>query len=87
MNTPYVFKKCSKCGRWLVASKVNFYKQKRGKYGLRTQCKKCVSAYDKEQKKKYYEENKEDERRRSKKRYEENKEEILRQKKKYYKKK
>lgn len=34
MKIPFVFKKCSKCGRWLVASTNNFYKKKRGKYGL-----------------------------------------------------
>ena len=41
MNTPYVFKKCTKCGEWLVACKVNFTKHKCGKYGLRGYCKKC----------------------------------------------
>ena len=28
MNIPYVFKKCTKCGRWLVISTVNFNKDK-----------------------------------------------------------
>ena len=55
MNTPYVFKKCNKCGRWLVASKVNFSKNKNGKYGLHSWCKECVSAYNR----KYYTENNE----------------------------
>ena len=55
MNIPYVFKKCSKCGEWLVASTVNFYKAKSGKYGLRGSCKKCHAKY----KKQYYEDNKE----------------------------
>ena len=36
MNIPYVFKKCGKCGEWLVASKVNFHKNKDGKYGLKS---------------------------------------------------
>ncbi len=45
MNTPYVFKKCSKCGRWLVASTVNFNKRKDGKYGLNSQCKECKRDY------------------------------------------
>ena len=41
MNIPYVMKKCSKCGRWLVASTVNFHKNKHCKYGLREICKEC----------------------------------------------
>lgn len=55
MNTPYVFKKCSKCGRWLVANTFNFSKSKTGKYGLDSWCKECKSAYNK----KYHKENKE----------------------------
>lgn len=57
MNIPYVFKKCSKCGRWLVASKVNFYKNKNGKYGLSSWCKDCMKDYNKnyyEEKEKHY---------------------------------
>ena len=54
MNIPYVFKRCSKCGEWLVASKVNFYKNKLGKYGLKSKCKKCIA----EQHKQYYDDNK-----------------------------
>lgn len=46
MNTPYVFKKCTKCGRWLVASTVNFYKQKGGKYELKAECKECLKTYN-----------------------------------------
>ena len=34
-------KKCTKCGRWLVASTDNFYKHDTGKYGLKAQCKEC----------------------------------------------
>ena len=30
MNIPYVMKKCSKCGKWLVASTVNFHRFKHG---------------------------------------------------------
>ena len=41
MNIPYVFKKCNKCGRWLVANTVNFYKNKNLKYGIDNKCKKC----------------------------------------------
>ena len=55
MNIPYVFKRCSKCGEWLVACSVNFYKQKRGKYGLQVYCKKCKA----EQQKQWREQNKE----------------------------
>lgn len=47
MNTPYVFKKCKKCGKWLVASEINFYKHKECKYGLMGQCKECRRDYDK----------------------------------------
>ena len=36
-------KKCTKCGRWLVASTENFHKDKTSKYGLRAQCKKCYN--------------------------------------------
>ena len=45
MNIPYVFKKCSKCGEWLVANRVNFTSNKKGKYGLRSRCKECVKQY------------------------------------------
>ena len=41
MNIPYVMKKCTVCGRWLVASTVNFRRQRAGKYGLFSQCKEC----------------------------------------------
>ena len=53
MNIPYVMKKCTVCGRWLAANKINFYKQKHGKYGLRGICKECKKKYDD----KYYEAN------------------------------
>lgn len=98
MNIPYVFKRCTKCGKWLVASSKYFNKQKNGKYGLRAQCKecskkcnkKCVKKYKKthreailEQKKKYRETHREAIAEYSKKHYEANKEAILEQKKKY----
>ena len=68
MNIPYVMKKCSKCGRWLVASTVNFYKNKASKCGLESYCKECKKGYDKqwqqangdrkaENNKQYYEDN------------------------------
>lgn len=94
MNTPFVFKKCSKCGRWLVASTINFSKRKDGKYGLHSWCKECRSDCDKKWReenkekkkaydKKYYEEHKEYYAKQKKNYYEENKEEILKQHKKY----
>ena len=45
MVIPYVFKKCTKCGKWLVASNEYFAKQKKGKYGLNSQCKECDKKY------------------------------------------
>ena len=80
MNIPYVFKKCTKCGKWLVASKVNFNKHKTGKYGLNSTCKKCRS----EQGKQYYKDNKYKERKRHKQYYEDNKNKILERHKQYY---
>ena len=40
MNIPYVFKKCTVCGRWLVANKVNFHKKRYLKRGVCNECKK-----------------------------------------------
>ena len=71
MNIPYVFKRCSKCGEWLVANNYNFSNKKRGKWGLHSQCKKCRKLYNK----KHYENNKEEIIERQKKYYENNKEE------------
>lgn len=45
MKIPFVFKKCSKCGRWLVANTVNFHKQNTSKDGLHSQCKECRNAH------------------------------------------
>lgn len=36
-------KKCTKCGKWKVASTVNFCRRKEGKYGLYSQCKECAN--------------------------------------------
>lgn len=58
MNIPYVFKKCSKCGEWLVANTVNFNKHKGGRYSLQGWCKKCKNEYNKQYNKQYYENNK-----------------------------
>ena len=46
MNMPYLMKRCTKCGRWLVANSVNFHKHKSGKYGLRAECKECSNNKD-----------------------------------------
>ena len=71
MNIPYVMKKCNTCGKWLVANNINFYKEKKGKYGLRGQCKECKKIYadkNKQHKKEY-----------DKKRYNDNREDMLEQ--------
>ena len=75
MVIPYVFKKCTKCGRWLVASNENFYKHKTGKYGLEPKCKEC--------RKKYLEEKKEARAEYYKEYRKKNKEATAKQKKKY----
>ena len=41
MNIPYVMKKCSCCGEWLVANTVNFIKRSGNKYGLSGICRLC----------------------------------------------
>lgn len=93
MNIPFIFKKCSTCGRWLVANTVNFYKGN-CKYGLKSQCKNCVEKYKKKYRKEnkervhqynidYYQKNKEHKEYR-KKYYEEHKQYYKDYKKKYY---
>ena len=95
MKCPYCIKKCSKCGKLLVANTMNFRKKKDGKYGLRAECKQCKSKLDKEYRqnnleeirKKDRERNRhlEDERKEYIKKYrEEHKEEISEQRKVYY---
>ena len=96
MNIPYVFKKCSKCGEWLVACKVNFYKSKGKKFGLESKYKKCRAEQHKqyyknnkdkitEQKKQYYEDNKNKIVERCKQYRENNKDKIAERGKQYYK--
>ena len=80
MNIPYVMKKCTKCGRWLVASTVNFHKAKKGKYGLQSKCKECINKYGK----RYRETNKEKVAESHKQYYEANKEKIAKRDKQYY---
>ena len=48
MNIPYVFRYCKYCNRWLVASTVNFKKNKTSKYGLSSRCKVCDKKYRQE---------------------------------------
>ena len=50
-----IAKKCTKCGKWKVASMVNFQRVNKGRYGLRGDCKACQKPYQKQ----YYENNKE----------------------------
>ena len=90
MNIPYVMKKCNTCGKWLVASSINFNKEKRGKYGLRGQCKKCKKEYRennkdkiKEYQKEYREENKDKKKEYDKEYRENNKDKIKENKKEY----
>ena len=95
MNIPYVMKRCNKCGRWLVASTVNFHRGKGFKYGLRTECKECKKRYHKqwhennkdkiaEYHKQYYEDNRDKMLEHHKQYYETNKDKIAEQKKQYY---
>ena len=72
MKCPFVIKVCTKCGEILVANSMNFGKMKRGKYGLKAECKKCKNQCNKE----YYENNKEEIKEYKKEYYENNKEEI-----------
>ena len=48
MNTPYVFKRCTKCGEYKVANTEYFRKKKRSKFGLCSQCKVCEQEYYKQ---------------------------------------
>ena len=95
MNIPYVMRKCTCCGRWLVASTVNFSRMKAGKYGLWAICKECKKRYDKQrheanrdkrnkQNKQYREANREKEAERKKRYYEANKEKVAERHKQYY---
>ena len=87
-------KKCTCCGRWLVASTANFYKHNTGRYGLESRCKECKKSYDKqwqqanrdkkaENNKKYHEANKERIAEHRKQYYEKNKEKIRERRKQY----
>ena len=72
MNIPYLMKRCTKCGRWLVASTVNFSKKKDHKYGLHSQCKSCVANCSRQ----YYEANKDEISKKNKQKYKSKKQDI-----------
>jgi len=71
-------KKCSKCGE--VKGAEEFYEQPTGKDGLKAECKKCAA----EQRKAYYEKNKEKLAEWRKAYYEKNKEKLAEWQKEYY---
>ena len=81
MNIPYVFKKCTNCGEWLVANTNNFNKRKGYKYGLHSNCRKCEN----EKSRKYHHANKERLNKISRQYYREHKEELLEYNKQYHK--
>ena len=90
MNIPYVFKRCTKCGEWKVASNKNFAKMKGGKYGLQCKCKECNKQYReqnkeqiKEYKKRHYEENRDKIKERSKQYRKDNRDKIREYEKQY----
>ena len=72
MNIPYAFKTCTKCGETLPATTEYFYKQKNGKYGLHSICKKCLIECGKQ----YRENNKDKIAERNKQYYKNNKDKI-----------
>ena len=87
MRCPFCIKICAKCKRILVANKINFGKQKRGKYGLTSKCKKCCKQYYENNKthfEEYRQEHKEKYKIYNKQYREEHKEEIKENKKQYY---
>ena len=91
MKCPFVIKVCSKCGKILVAYSGNFAKEKRGKYGLKAECKICRNERNKQYRKdnkdyyKQYRENNKEKIAEQRKQYrEENKEKIAEYAKQYY---
>ena len=76
-------KKCKTCGEWLVANNYNFSKNKDGKWGLRSKCKKCDKKwrgnnkeYSKEYSKEWNKNNEEYIKKHKKQYYKDNKEYI-----------
>ena len=91
MKSPFVIKICSKCKRILVANEINFSKQKGGKWGLNSICKKCNKKYRDEHKeernekyRQYYNEHKEEIDEKHRKYYSKHKEEIDEKHRQYY---
>lgn len=83
MNCPYIVRICTKCKRVLVVCSINFGKQKGGKYGYKSKCKRCFSQYNKIYGKKHYNENKDYILNRNNIYYKANKEQISEQRKEY----
>lgn len=91
MKCPFVIKVCTKCKRILVANKINYRKEKKGKWGLRSSCIKCEKKYRDEHKeeiseykKQWYKNNKNEILNKQKESYENNREEKLNYQKQYY---
>ena len=74
------FKTCTKCGETLPATTEYFYKAKSGKYGLKSECKKCIA----ERHKQYYKDNKDKHSEYMKQWYENNKDKARKHVKQYY---
>lgn len=73
------FKTCTKCGETLPATTEYFHKDKKGKYGLVSKCKRCRAEQDKQ----YREDNKDKIAEYQKQWYENNKDKKLKQSKQY----
>lgn len=91
MKCPFVIKICTKCKELLVANNINFHKQKTGKWGLRSSCRKCNKSRgrlyynnNKEKYETYREEHREERKKYFNQYYKENKEELLEKQKQYY---
>ena len=79
MKCPFCIKECTICKTLLVANNINFTKAKTGKYGLCAKCKKCKN----EQKRQYYNDNKELVLSQNKRWCDENRDKVLEYKKEY----
>ena len=84
------FKTCTKCGETLPATTEYFHKDKNGKYGLKSTCKKCRAEYhkqhyedNKDKIKQYYEDNKDKHSNYMKQWYENNKDKVRKRGKQY----
>ena len=74
------FKTCTKCGKTLPATTEYFHKDKKGKYGLVSKCKRCRAEQDKQ----YRENNKDKISEQHKQWYKDNKDKIAEQHKQWY---